>query len=36
MNEIQDLLIGLGLNANRKQRINKNRVGEVARGPFVN
>ena len=36
MNEIQDLLIGLGLNANKKQRINKNRIGEVARGPFVN
>jgi hypothetical protein len=36
MNEIRKLLVGLGLNANRKQRVDKNRAGEVAREPFVN
>ena len=36
MNEIRELLVGLGLNPNRKQRVAKNRAGEVAREPFVN
>ena len=36
MNEIQELLVRLGLNANRKQRVDKNRTGDVAQVPFVN
>jgi phosphoribosylformylglycinamidine (FGAM) synthase PurS component len=36
MNEIQELLVGLGLNANKEQRVDKNRTREVARESFVN
>ena len=36
MNKIRELLVGLGLNANRKQRVDMNRTREVAREPFVN
>ncbi len=36
MNEIQELLVGLGLNAHKEQRVDKNRTGEVARESFVN
>ena len=36
MNKIQELLVGLGLNANKEQRVDKNRTGEVARESFVN
>ena len=36
MNMIRELLVGLGLNTNKKQRVDKNRAREVARGTFVN
>ena len=38
MNEIRELLVvvGLELNANRLQRVGKNRTRDIARGPLVN